>query len=359
MSDISRRGRHSTLFPLVKRRPLSAQWPEADRQAWAMAIGPAASPLDDPGSAAHLSVSSQRLREKTYGSFLCWLEAEGQLDITETPAMRVRPDRVAGWFAETRGRVAARTADMALVHLSLVIEAMVPGNDWRWVRKTPGRPSRADVRAIADGKPKPPDTIQIAADAIDLCIALDDTVPSIGIALEYRDALIIALACYHAPRLSNLAEIQMGEHLISISDSAWRLRIRRTKNSEPLTPRLGAGLVPCLERYLQIYRPLLLDGREDHGFLWVNQRSLPLAPSAFRRVFQNMGRRLAGVGLSPHGVRHGMATGLMQMGAGGIRIAAAALGHRGTASVNQVYDRSDISVFATEWKRILKKRQGL
>lgn len=357
-----RRGRPSTGFPLVERRPLSDRWPEADRQAWATAIAPADGPLGDAGPAAHLSPSSKLIREKAYGSFLCWLETQKLLDRAASPAARMEPAWVAGWLAETCGRLSARTADMALVNLSLSIEAMVPGNNCRWMRKLPGRPSRVAVRASmtasADARPKPPDTVHLAVRAMEFCAALDDAAPSIKTALDYRDGLIIALACYHAPRLSNLAEIQIGIHLLPVTDDVWRLRYRKTKNSVPLTPHLGMSLVPYLKRYLSVYRPLLLRNRDDHGFLWVSRRGGPLAATAFRGIFQGKGQTLIGVRLNAHQVRHGMATGLMQANPRSIRTAAAALGHRSTGSVNQVYDRSDISVFSKEWARILKEQLG-
>jgi integrase len=350
------RGRRSSFFPVVERRPLSGTWPRVDRAAWDVAIAPAPNPLRQPGPAAHLSPSSQRIREQAYGSYLCWLQVNGHLDPSAaSPAERVRPEWVAGWLAETRTRVGPKTALMALVNLALSIEAMVPGGDWKWIRRLPGRPTQVELRLSRRRKPAP-DSVRLVVAAFELCDATERQTLSIPRALQYRNALIIALACYHALRLRNLAEIELDTHLRRTPDGVWWLSHRRTKNGEPLTPRLGAGLVPYLETYLRTYRPLLLRGREDHGFLWVNHSGLPLGRGAFKGVFQRMGIRLAGQPLNPHAVRHGLATALIAQDPANLGLAAAALGHVSTASVNQVYDRTDPALSAAVWSGIRKKR---
>lgn len=74
--------------------------------------------------------------------------------------------------------------------------------------------------------------------------ASEATGPSEKRALEYRDGLIVALVCDHGPRMRNLAEIRAGAHLLEVMDGVWRLSLRETKNAEPLTLRLGSGLIP-------------------------------------------------------------------------------------------------------------------
>jgi integrase len=269
----------------------------------------------------------------------------------------MQPAWVAGWLQDTCDRVSAKTAAMMLINLSLAIEAMVPDQPWRWIRKLPGRPSPQAVRASANRKPKPeiPDTMAMAADALDICRGLMTGAPSIKAAVRFRDALLVAFACYHAPRLRNLAEIRIGIHLVRGGGGIWQLRFEGTKNGRPLTPRLGQSLVAYLEHYLQVYRPLLLRGKVDHGFLWVNRRGLPLASTAFRGVFRVMGVRLVGYAVYPNIVRHGMATGLLSRNPRSLTVAAAALAHRSTASVNTVYDKSGRAAAAAEWHRVLGK----
>jgi integrase/recombinase XerD len=350
----SRRGRRSDFFPLIQQRPRSDRWPEPDRRAWLAAISPPAGPFDAPGPAAHLSEASRRIREGAYGSYLAWLEAEGLLQSTASPAERFCPEWVAGWLAVVCGRTNAKTAAAMLVNLSLTIKAMMSGRDWRWMRRLPGRPTSVAIRASSRREADPPDTIQLAVDALAGCEALARRDISLETAVEYRDLLIVALACYHAPRLRNLAELRIGTHLVKVSEGIWRLDCRKTKNGNALPPRLGAGLVPSLERYLSLYRPLLLGQQADHGFLWLNRRRLPLASTAFRGVFARIGLKLVGRPLHPHIVRHGMATALLRRDPRSLATAAAALGHHSTSSVNQVYDRSGGSIAAAEWSRVLK-----
>jgi integrase len=350
--------RRRCLDPLAPRSSPSASWPRNDRDAWRAATAPGEKPLGEPGPAAHLSTSSRIMMETSYRWFLRWLDARGLLDREAAPADRARPAWMEGWLAETRARVSAVTADMMLLDVARFIAWSAPERDWGWIRKLPGRPDAVAKRASVRPKPGPPDTMRFAADALDLCAAMDCGAFSMGAAIVYRDALIVALACYHAPRPRNLAEPVIGEHLLRVTNGIWRLRFRRTKNREPLVARLGGKLVPCLERYLKACRPLLLGGRDDHGWLWVDKDGLPLSRKAFHGVFWRMGLRLVGQPLHPNIVRHGMATRIMTKDSRGVATAAAALGHRGTGSVEKAYDLTGEETYMAEWQRILAEELG-
>ena len=354
-----RRGRRTQSFPLVRQRPHSVQWPEADRIAWQAAIADAGSdPFDMAGTASHLSAASRRIREGAYGSYLSWLAANSLLDPDASgPRDRIRLEWVGSWMKETRTRVSARTAESLLMNLMLALQAMIPGEDWRILRRVPSRPTRAEVRAaIEHGRKPTPDTSLLAAKALELCEALTKSPASVDISQRFRDALIIAFACYHVPRLRNLAELRIDEHLRQLGDGAWWIIWRNTKNRTSISPHLASSLLGPLDLYLKQYRLILLGGREDPQFLWINRRSQPLASTAFRGIFRRMGEELIGEPLHPHQVRHGMATGLLKQNPRNTALASAALSHRSQASVNQVYDRANPQVFASAWLNTQRRK---
>ena len=103
--------------------------------------------------------------------------------------------------------------------------------------------------------------------------------------------------------------------------------------------KLFGRMETYMRRDLSDYRPILLRGREDHLSLWVNIDGNPLAYTTMyqliRKVTASWGHKTA-----PKKMRHACATLIMNADPRRLQAASAALAHRGTSSVNQVYDRS-------------------
>ena len=102
---------------------------------------------------------------------------------------------------------------------------------------------------------------------------------------------------------------------------------------------------------------MLLGGRPDHHALWVNQWGKRLAATALRGVFQRLGKRTIGRPLTVHVTRHALATTIMTRDRRDLEVASAALAHRGTTSVNRVYDRSGAETADAAWKSVLRHRK--
>src|SRR5688572_4532113 len=129
-------------------------WPSADRAAWERAIRPGDGPFDPPGRAAHLAPITQRSRAGTWGNFLAFLEARGDLDPAEGPAERLTYERLTAWVEALHRRTSAHTIRQVVLSFSLAIAAMVPERDWSWVRQHVGRPRHG--AAMASRKPVVP-----------------------------------------------------------------------------------------------------------------------------------------------------------------------------------------------------------
>jgi hypothetical protein len=95
----------------------------------------------------------------------------------------------------------------------------------------------------------------------------------------------------------------------------------------------------------------------NHHALWVNQWGERLAATALRRVFQRLGKRTIGRPINVHVTRHALATTIMTPDPRDLEVASAALAHRGTTSLNRVYDRSGAETADAAWKAVLRDRK--
>ena len=138
---------HPRLDPARRPLPL-AEWPSADRQAWAAATA-VGDVLEPGGAAAGWRPTSRRNVAQGWGHLLAWLARTGQLDAGEGPRERVTPARLAGYVEALRERGnAARTVHMRVEALGLFLGAVAPGADQEPVRRLLGR-LRAGVEAEA------------------------------------------------------------------------------------------------------------------------------------------------------------------------------------------------------------------
>jgi len=324
-------------LPPLQRQPHPEDWPAIDRARWEAACI-SDDPLGSPGPAAHLAMASRKIREASWGSYLSSLAHTGELDANQPPESRLTFERLTRYIASLSGRVRAGTMHRMIVDLSLVITAMAPGRDWSWIRRHPGRPTQAQIRTSR--KPiNPPDASRVTAAAMELCDTAVGMASPLKAAVRFRDGLILIVLGSFTLRLKNLAEIRIGEHLL-LYPTHMRLVFDTTvKNREVIDTPVPGWIAAYLRTYLEIHRPALVQGLDDHGALWVNIDGQMLNYTVVGHIVRNTTDRL-GFKTNPHAFRHALATTLMERDPRNIAIASAALAHRGTSSVNQVYDRS-------------------
>lgn len=175
--------------------------------------------------------------------------------------------------------------------------------------------------------------------------------------MRYRDGLLIALGVVTGLRRKNLAEIEIGQHL-RLEPEQVRLVFDTIKNGEVFDTAVPAFLLPYLRRYLAHHRPLLLQGRPDCAALWINLDGRPLAYEALYGIFRRHGIRLLGQRISPHALRHALATTLLREDPNNVKLAASALAHRGVGTVNRFYDCTGGTTAGDRWQRAIRHRRG-
>ena len=335
-----RRGYHGKrrhMLPLEKRRMPPEDWPEIDRLAWQRACS-RGGPLDSCGSASQLKEASKRIRQSAYGRFLSFLTSVGELDPTAGPASRPTEHRITAYVESMRPALLASVIRQLIVDLTMVLGAIEPGVKWSWIRCLPCVPSAAEVRASK--RPiVPPDPVEVLRAAYAACDTADLETTRLQAATKFRDGVMVALLTCYVPRLKNLCETKIDTNLVVYSSHIHLVYDKTVKNSETIDSKLSGRMETYMRRYLSDYRPILLRGREDHRSLWVNIDGNPLAYTTMyqliRKVTASWGHKTG-----PQKMRHACATLIMNADPRRLQVASAALAHRGTSSVNQVYDRS-------------------
>ncbi|MCR9073325.1 MAG: site-specific integrase [Alphaproteobacteria bacterium] len=116
----------------------------------------------------------------------------------------------------------------------------------------------------------------------------------------YRDGLTILLLIFRPLRRANLVSLRLGESLTEQPDGYWiRLPAEAMKNGRPYEARLPELLCDPLERYLTVWRPVLLRGRQDTTFL-VGARGRPFTSEALYGRLTQHTEQAFGRPISPH-----------------------------------------------------------
>jgi hypothetical protein len=127
-------GRHARTFPPPRQFLPFAEWPEADRRALDAAIAPLG-PFDAPRVAAHWRPATIEVLRRVYARYLSWLGHQGLLDAEEPLAERLTPERLTAYLQEVRQIWSPNTVAQCLRSLRLLMRAMAPEQEWRWISK--------------------------------------------------------------------------------------------------------------------------------------------------------------------------------------------------------------------------------
>jgi integrase/recombinase XerD len=320
------------------------EWPAIDQAAWAAALRPG-KPLEPGGLAARWAPTSCRKIESGYGRWLTWLAERGQLDPALPPGARVNRDNVAAYVADLGVVNRGYTIQGRVQDLGNAMRAMAPESEWGWLLRgadrlrsqtVPARNKRARLRSpeelVALGE-------QLMGDA-------DDGDATLESAVRYRNGLVIAFLAYRPNRARNLTMMALGQHLVRRNDG-WSLVFAdtETKTGQPLDQTFPTALEPRLERYLAVYRPILLTrgGRQPAApitALWVSQNATAMIYDSIAYWVCRNTREAFGVALSPHLFRDCAATSIAIVDPEHVRNAAGILGQSSPATAERYYNQA-------------------
>lgn len=315
-------------------------WPDSDRTAWAAAIAEG-DVIDGRGPAAHWATATRRTNIQHYARWLGFLLAEGCLQEQLRPEERVTRDAVRAYVARLKAGIAPRTLVSALVGLKVMMKAMAPHQDWRWLADVSNALNRSALpRRDKRAKLRPTGEIYAAA-VVELRRLSRTSLRRRIDRVAFRDTLMLAILATRPLRLRNLAGIRIGRHLIP-QGQAWLLAFpaEEVKNRRPLEHDLPEGLALFLATYLERVRPAFLKGAVS-DMLWLGFEGGPLTPHSIYGRILLVSERLLGVAINPHLLRDCAATSLATVSPAAALSAAALLGHQSFATTERYYIRAN------------------
>ena len=166
---------------------------------------------------------------------------------------------------------------------------------------------------------------------------------SLSDAAAFRDGLLIAFLALHPVRRRNLANFELGKNLVRQGVGfmiVFRNSETKTRNAHEVP--LADVLVEPMNRYLAIWRPILMTGRgrwtRDVGLsVWVSEHGSPLSYEAVATRIEMRTRAAFGKAINPHAFRDAAATTLVIADAARIHCAAPLLGHLSLATTQKHY----------------------
>ena len=167
-------------------------WPEEDRRLWQAACKPGDLLDAEPsGARANHAIASNRKAQKGYGRWLTFLQITDPDSLTETPALRITPERVRRYVDSLIGLNNSTASIIArLRELGEVARTMDPNRSWTFIYALESR-IRARHKPVRDKR-----NLKLSDELLCLGLSLiDNAMAFMGLeaAILHRDGLMIAL----------------------------------------------------------------------------------------------------------------------------------------------------------------------
>lgn len=284
------------------------QWPDADQALWRKVLS-VDSFESEVLTHAEWRPGTVRSNREGYGRWINHLVKTG-VDLEIGPVERVTPGRAKNYLRELIAQeIAPQTRANRLSQLLSVMLAFRPTGDWNWLRRMFNR--QASLAKIAR-KPRPltflsGDVLVRASRrlraATSACVA-----PNVATAIEYRNWLMLAFLTVAPLRRDNFANLILGVHL-KFESGEWIIDLpsNLTKQKKSIRMPLPSDIKPYLRHYIDVVRPVLLDGAETHRF-WISQLGTAMNSHSIYIAVTNFTRKQFGEAINPHRFRHVAAT---------------------------------------------------
>ena len=337
-------------------RLLSSEWPRVDQELWRRATQKAKL-FDADGCAAHWSATSKANAEKAYGLWLAFLARAGLLNSDERPAARASQVHLQAYVQTLQGRKATSIANR-LRDLHEALRVMCPNANLDLLRRLVRR-----LQALARGQERVPPNIISTTELYEAGLARMKRVARTEYekrdvqAVQYGDGLLMAMLACKAIRRRNIVEARVGVNLLRIGEIyVLQFPPRETKNGQLIRAELPASLTPFVDEWLNRYRPILLRDQVSEA-LWISSYRQPMAAVTIAARFKMATEQELGVPMSPHHVRHCLATSVALGLPHKARMLPFLLDHKSDATARKHYVLADKLVASDVYLNVLENRR--
>jgi len=305
-----------------------ADWPSRIQQQWSEAIEPGDT-FSNPGGLSHLKPKTLKTVQRALEKWLFILEKHDLLDPNTVLSETYSKDSLRLFIDDLRSRTKTTTVVTQLRSLSQAFGALCSDLDRSLLRGAIGRLRRDDEPTRVEEKELPGwEHLRALADTL---MATWEQVGSNDQrvrAAQYRDGLMISFLCYCPVRLANLSQIEIGTELV-LHGNTWVLSFssESMKAGKAVSFQLPFPLVGQLENYLNEIHPILSRNGRCKAALWPSLYNTKISESA---IYSAISRRIrAGLSLhvTPHDIRHIIASYIATQQPENARMAAPLLQH--------------------------------
>jgi integrase len=314
-------------------------WPAADRAAWQEARRPSVR-LQRGGAASHLRPVVQYDLTKRYGLFLDFLSRSGRLDMSAPAGKQVSPEHVEGYVAELKQRVSSVTVYGSIQKLRRFVQLVAPDRELGWLIEI-------ERELYAERRPRPKWDRVVTTDVLveagrTLMAEAEITKrPKLTRARMFRNGFMVALLAYCPIRLRNFADLEIGRSFAKEDDTWWIvLTAAETKEKREDERPVPDDLTDSIERYLQVYRPILGEGKVKTNALWLAIGGEPMSYASIAELIPESTRMTIGIPVSPHFFRTAAVTTLAIRAGDKPHAGGALLHHRPGPVTQEHYNRA-------------------
>ena len=296
--------------------------------------------------AASLRAGRSQLSCKTvagYGRYLYFLLLRDELDPLAGPADRITRERVVAYHAELQRTNRGHTIQNRIQELGDAMRALAPEGDWGWILRGAGRLAASTIPAH-DKRARLRPIEELVAEGLRLIEEAESNqaLSALGRALQYRDGLIVVFLGLHLPRLRNLAELEVGRHVVEVGDQ-FILRLFETKGGQSYEGPVHPTVAAPLGRYLHQHRQVLLRQRgrwyaPPREALWISKHGSRCSEDTFENVVRKRTGADGRPPLSPHLFRSCAATSVAVNAPGSVDIIPAILIHGSPKTSERYYN---------------------
>jgi integrase len=246
---------------------------------------------------------------------------------------------VEGYVVELKSRVSSVTIYGSIQKLRRFVQLIAPGTDLGWLIEI-------ERQLHSERRPRPKwdrvVTTDVLVDAGRTLMAEAEIAkrPKLSRTRMFRNGLMVALLAYCPIRLKNFAALELGRSFVNVDGTWWIvLTAAETKEKRADERPVPDELTNSIERYLEIYRPILAGGKAETNALWFAINGKPMSYASMGELIAETTRMTIGVAISPHLFRTAGVTTLATR-AGDKPHAGSALLHHGPHGPQENYNRA-------------------
>jgi site-specific recombinase XerD len=338
------------------RHPRLEDWPSLHGRAWARAFEEGGL-FDARGAATKWRPASAKKTCAGYGAFLHWRLSQKDMDTAKIESSRAEDlvirESVLAYVEHLMQVNSSMTSYNRIRELYDAIRIMAPDRDWTWL-KIAQRNLRSRAKPARDKLARMKSTEKLEDLGFSL-MAEAETAPYWGDdagmtllqrALAFRDGLMIALLIRRLLRIKNFASLRIGENLIVEADTAsLAFQAREMKSKRSMDVPFPKSLLSSLRRYIDYYRPILIDesGKAKRlvtNALWISRDGAQLAEISLHNAIRRRTREAFGAPIPQHWFRDAGVTLLVRDAPASARLTSSILGHASPEIATRHYNQA-------------------